>query len=62
MRKVNGKVADDSKRIKDHQVQTILGSVTAPDLFFYPRRVAGDDIFSVLKTCEVLLDYPKIGG
>ena len=33
MRKVNGKVADDGIKIKDHQVQTGWGSSPAPVYF-----------------------------
>ena len=45
MRKINRKVADNIIYIKDHQVQTLLGSATAPDVFSYLCRVTGHDIF-----------------
>ena len=62
MRKVNVKVDDDSIQIKDHQVQTGWKSAPALDLFSY-ILVSLEMIFSQYKeTCEVLLDYPKIGG
>ena len=32
------------------------------DLFTHICRITGDDIFQYKETCEVLLDYPKIGG
>ena len=46
----------------DQQVQTGWGSAPAPDLFFYICRVNGDNISKYKETCELLLDYPKIGG
>ena len=45
VRKVNGRVADDIIYIKDHQVQTLLGSAPVPNLFSYLCRVTGYDIF-----------------
>ena len=33
-----------------------------PDLFSHIFRIAGNDISQYTETCEVLLDYPKIGG
>ena len=32
------------------------------DLFSYLCRITGDDISQNKETCQVLLDYPKIGG
>ena len=44
MRKVNGKVADDSIQLKYHRLQTRLGTDTAQDLFsIFWGRVNGDD-------------------
>ena len=47
MRTFNGKVADDSVSIKDHQVQNGWGSTAAPDLFAHICRIIGDDIFTI---------------
>ena len=33
-----------------------------PDLFPHVFRVIVDDIYQYKEICEVLLDYPKIGG
>ena len=33
-----------------------------PDLLSHISRITGDDISQYKETCEVLLDYPKIGG
>ena len=44
---VNGKVADDSIWIQDHQVQTGWVSASAPDLFPHICRFTGDDRFLV---------------
>ena len=58
----NGKVADDSKYIKDHQVQNGWESAPAP-IYFLTFVESLEMIFSQYKeTCEVLLDYQKIGG
>ena len=46
---VNGKVADDSIWIQDHQVQTGWVSASAPDLFPHICRFTGDDTLPVFK-------------
>ena len=33
-----------------------------PDLFFHICRITGNNISQYKETCELLLDYPKIGG
>ena len=63
MRRFNGKVADDSIYIEDHQVQTGLRSDLEPGLFSHICRITQEYIFSWYKeTCEGFLDYPKIEG
>ena len=62
MRNINNKAADDIIYIKYHQIQTGWGFATEPDLFYYLCGVTGDNISQYIETCEVLLDYPKIGG
>ena len=57
MRKNNGKVADESVQTKDHKIQIGWGYAPASDFFSSFYRITGDDT-----TCEVLLDYPNIGG
>ena len=48
--------------MENHLVQTGWGSAPAPDLFPYFFLVTGDNISQYKDTCEVLLEYPKIGG
>ena len=62
MRKVIGKVADDSVQIKYLQIQIGSGSAPALDLFSCLYIITGDDISQYKKTCEVLLHFPKIEG
>ena len=33
-----------------------------PDLFSHICRITGDDIFKKHRTCEIIIDYPTIGG
>ena len=62
MREFKVEVDDDIIQIKDHHIQTGLGYAPELDLFSYLGRVTGDDISQYKETCEVFLDYPKIGG
>ena len=62
MHTFNGKVADDSIKIENHQVQTGWRFAPAPDLFSHISRITGNDIYHYKETCEVLIDFPKIGG
>ena len=47
MRKINGKVADDSVIIEYHQLQIGWGYDSVSDLFYYLYRITGDDILLV---------------
>ena len=62
MREVNEKFADDSIKIKYHQVQTGWGSSPAPDFVSNPCIFTGYDIYQYKEICELLLNYPNIEG
>ena len=62
MRKIKGKVADNIILIKDHKIRNGCGSAPVSDLFSYHYGITGDNSSKYRYPCEVLIDYPKIGG